>query len=63
MVEHLAIARQGVNAFLHAGSTGVINEDEWRAGRGGRFHHGRNFVRLGFAGGTTHNGEVLGGNV
>ena len=63
IVEHLAIAREGINTLLNAGSTRVIDKDERRACVSTSLHHGSHFVRLGFTGGTTHHSEVLRRNV
>ena len=63
IVEHLAVAREGIDTLLDAGSTRVIDKDERRARVSASLHHGSHFVRLGFTSGTAHHSEVLRRNV
>ena len=49
VVEHTAVSREGIDAFLDSGSAGVVDKDEGGAGGRGGLHHGDHFVGLHFA--------------
>jgi len=62
-VEDLAVARQRVDAFLHARAARVVDEDEGRAGLQGHVHDVGDLLGVRLARRAAGDGEVLAGEV
>src|ERR1039458_1560380 len=62
-VEYAPIARQAVDAFLHARTARVVDEDERRAGLERVAHHLGDLFAMDFAGRAATYGKVLAGQV
>ena len=62
-VEDLAVAGEGVDAFLHARAARVVDEDERRAGLQRHLHHVGDLGRVDLAGRAAAHREVLAGEV
>ena len=59
VVEHLAVAGERIDALLHAGAAGVVDEDERAAGLQRSRHRVGDFQRVDFARRAAQHGEVL----
>src|SRR5262249_16790331 len=62
-VEDAAVARERVDALLHAGAAGVVDEDERAAGLEGQAHDLGHLQAVDLARGPAQDGEVLAGEV